>query len=356
MTADPLPPSPKVAVVIVNYRTPDLTIAALEAVGNARADLPTLIAVVVDGGSADGSAAQLGETLQGVAWRDWVTFLPLDINGGFGWANNQAILHLAARADPPDLIHLLNPDARVEPQAIARLVEVFREYPSAGAVGSLLIDDDGTPSGSAFRFPSPARELLRGVRIALVGRLLGIKPTVIASDGVFEADWVTGASVMLRRTALAEAGLFDSGFFLYFEEVELMWRMRRAGWTIFHQPASRVWHIGGAATGMTYNQKELSVAPPLPAYWFAARQRMFALTRGVSVAILANLCWLLGHMAFMAARTVGVKRGARINRDEARMLIRHGLVPKPVERLAAVTRIEDAYGAPPAWMEKDKTR
>lgn len=346
----PLPPSPRVAVVIVNYRTADLTMAALAAVDTARARTPGLSVVVVDGGSPDDSAARLRAAIDDPRWRDWVTFLPLAINGGFGWANNQAILHLTARAQPPDLIHILNPDARIEPEAIEKLVEVFITNSRAGAVGSLLIDDDGSASGSAFRFPSAGREFLRGIRVALVGRLLGIKPIVIASDTVTRVDWATGASVMMRRDALLDAGLFDTGFFLYFEEVELMWRMRSKGWQVLHQPTSRVWHIGGAATGMTYNQKELRVAPPLPAYWFAARQRMFVLTRGRMAATLANLAWLLGHLAFLLFRAVGGRRKERVTRDEAKMLVRHGLIPDAREGIPAIARIGDRPGDPPAWM------
>ena len=80
-----------VAVVTVNYRTPELTKRCIAALAEERRRLPAMRVVVVDGGSADGSAEMLAQALAHSEFADWVEFLPLPINGGFGWANNQAI-------------------------------------------------------------------------------------------------------------------------------------------------------------------------------------------------------------------------------------------------------------------------
>lgn len=341
----------QVAAVIVNYRTPELTLIALESLSLARARNPALKVVVVDGGSQDGSAEKLEGALRSPQWIDWVTFLPLPINGGFGWANNQAILSLTRSPQPPDYVYLINPDARIEATAIDALANVLDQDAQVAAVGSLLINDDGSQSGSAFRHPSPGREFIRGLRIGKIGKFLGIKPTLIVSEGPVEADWVTGASVMLRVSALADVGLFDSGFFLYFEEVELMWRLRKAGWKIVHQPASRVHHIGGAATKMTYNKRDLKVAPPLPHYWFASRRRMFALTRGVAPTVAANILWLAGHSTFWLLRLVGFKANVQVNHAEGQSLLRHGIWPTQQDRIARPTRLGGAMGTIPAWMD-----
>ena len=79
-----------------------------------------------------------------------------------------------------------------------------------------------------------------------------------------EVDWTTGASVMFRSEALGQTGLFDEGFFLYHEELELMWRLRRAGWTIAFEPRSRVRHVGGVTTGMGSQHSAAPVEPPAP--------------------------------------------------------------------------------------------
>src|SRR5258708_8560018 len=110
---DERPERADVAVVIVNYRTPKLTMRCVAALKAERALLPCLRVIVVDGGSDDGSAIELASGLAQDDYSDWVSFVPLAINGGFGWANNQAILMLAREDGPPEFIHLLNPDAEI---------------------------------------------------------------------------------------------------------------------------------------------------------------------------------------------------------------------------------------------------
>src|SRR5206468_12119595 len=105
-------------------------------------------------------------------------------------------------------------------------------------------------AASAFRFPSAGRELTGAARSEKLGRVLGIAPLVIEAGHSVEVDWVTGASVLLRSEALRDVGLFDDGFFLYFEEVELMHRFHSNGWTVRHVPRSRVVHREGSATGL----------------------------------------------------------------------------------------------------------
>ena len=111
---------------------------------------------------------------------------------------------------------------------------------------------------------------------------------------------------MFRSSALRQSGLFDEGFFLYHEELELMWRLRRAGWTIAFEPRSRVRHIGGVATGMGSQNSADLIEPRSPAYWYRSRSRYFALTRGRPVAALAFMAWLLGYGVWFARRSLGM--------------------------------------------------
>src|SRR5438552_4190047 len=105
MSGDRAPIDRNVSVIIVNYRTPELTERCLASVRSERRQLPNLRAVVVDGGSADSSAERLATVVAGTDYADWVTFLPLLVNGGYGWANNQAILRLAGEDYPPEFIY-----------------------------------------------------------------------------------------------------------------------------------------------------------------------------------------------------------------------------------------------------------
>ncbi|MEO7787683.1 MAG: glycosyltransferase family 2 protein [Sphingomicrobium sp.] len=326
-----------VTVVIVNYRTPLLAIDCLASLLPEKRRLPKLRAVVVDGGSGGDSADQISAAVSGQDYAGWASALPLAINGGFGWANNQAILKLAQEAQPPDYVYLLNPDAQVVEGAVAALIEELRRHPECGAVGSLVLRPNRSPAASAFRFPSPGRELAGGADSEKIGKLLGIAATVVAPGRSSAVDWVSGASVMFRADALRSSGLFDDGFFLYFEEVELLHRLTRHGWTVRHVPDSKVIHIEGASTGMG------SSAPTLPPYWFDSRERYFGLTGGRAVLAAANIGRFIGR-AIRTAKDLG--RFSR--RQSDRPDVRRGSWPQRVN--ASFPRWGDAPGEPPAWM------
>lgn len=333
-----------VTVVIVNYRTPDLAMKAVESV---RGELSrNLRVVVVDGGSGDGSAERLKAALASGDYKDWVEFLPLPLNGGFGWANNQAILSELRRPDPPDFIHLLNPDAVIHEGAISLLRSHMAEHPRCGAAGSQILAAGGEPERSAHRFASPLSEFLRGARTGVLTKLFGRDESDadIAGDGPRRVDWVTGASVMLRVRTLEETGLFDDGFFLYSEEVELMWRMRKRGWEVWHVPASRISHIGGASTGVVYSEKRL------PTYWYASQRRFLALAYGRIGAFMAYLGWSAGHLIWLARRRIGLASGNLLPRQGLDHL-RHAF-PRRGDAVPAFVASNSDPGVAPAWIRR----
>lgn len=338
----------QIAVVIVNYRTPELVLSCLRSMATERSALPTLRVTIVDNLSGDHSVDLLSSELASSEFADWVTFLSLPHNGGFGWGNNQAILHLLRSEPPPDAVLLLNPDTRIEPGAIVALVRDMEQRPDAGAIGSQLVNQDGTLSGSAFRFPTIGREFMRGCGVAAVGRMLGITPTLIPLGETGPVDWVTGASVLLRTRALRDAGLFDTGFFLYFEEVELMHRFARHGWKCYHCPSSRVIHIAGAATGVV-DGRSGSDRPP-PDYVFQARRRFFSLAHGPGRALLANLAWLAGDLTGRILAFVVPGRNSSRSRLERVQLLRVGLRASARDTRPAIARADDAPGQLPEWM------
>ncbi len=338
----------RVAAVIVNYRTPQLTLNCLDALSRERAAIPDLKAIVVDNASGDSSAAVLSEALSKEPYSGWVRFLALSLNGGFGWGNNQAILTLMQDPLPPDAIYLVNPDAVIEPGALVALCEDMRRRDDAGAIGSQLLSEDGTPCGSAFRFPSIAREFVRGIGIAAAGRLLGVAPVLVPFGVRGPVDWVTGASVLLRSEALRDAGLFDTGFFLYFEEVELMHRLRQHGWPTYHCPESRVLHIEGAATGVKKSKSQQSASPP--DYLFHSRHRYFALTGGRFAALAADIAWLFGTGLAALITALPLRRKVPSASSERRALMRIGLGGSHHDGNPSVTYLDDRTGVPPAWM------
>lgn len=345
-TAEPT----KVAVVMVNYRTPDLAIRSVKALAGERAALPNLEVILVDGGSGDDSAQKLLAFAHELEFAPWVTVLTLPINGGFGWANNQAMLRLLARPDPPEFIHLLNPDTEIEPEAVLALLETMLSYPRAGAVGSQLLEPDGSPSGSAFRFPSLRGEFARGARTGAIERLLGVPPVampVLAEP--CEVDWVTGASVMMRAEALREAGLFDDGFFLYHEELELMRRLSKAGWAVVHEPRSRVRHVGGASTGVHDRVGQRQPLPRMPAYWYQSRRLYFLRSHGAVGAAAATIAWTIGHAIWKARRLLGLARDAQPVAYELGDQLRMGF-PRGSDMSGGPVRWNSPVDVPPAWM------
>jgi N-acetylglucosaminyl-diphospho-decaprenol L-rhamnosyltransferase len=184
-------PRSRVLVVIVNYRTADLTVGCLRSLSKEVAALPGVGVVVVDNASGDASAEQITATIEAEGWGDWVSVMPLDRNGGFAFGNNAAIRRALVSNNPPDYVWLLNPDTIARPEALSVLVDFMEKHPDVGITGSRLENEDGTPQPSARRFPCVLSELEAGVRLGIVSRLLSrwivaLPPT----DKQLPADWV----------------------------------------------------------------------------------------------------------------------------------------------------------------------
>ena len=336
-----------VSVIVVNYRTPEYAIQCVQSLVAERIAIPALEVVLVDNASGDNSVQTMSDGLAHFIDDGFVKLMPLDLNGGFGWANNQALLMLSARAQPPDFVMLLNPDCTIEPLAIRLLLDELLASENCAAAGSQLLSPVGSGTGSAFRFPTIGREFVRGAGMEMLGRLLGIEPTLITSDAPCEADWVTGASCLIRTSALASEGLFDDGFFLYFEEVDLMFRFRQAGWTIRHVPESRVFHIGGASTGLSDRSSSVH---EFPIYWFRSRRRFFTLAYGPLRAWLAGVVWIAGTVIGRLAGAVQPSRLDPTAKANRRRLLSHGLMPSSDDNYRSIVRAGDEAGNRPRWI------
>ena len=333
-------------VIVVNYRTPDLALSCIDALNVARQSIPNIRCMLVDGGSGDESSSTIERGLEVSDRKTWVQLLPLAFNGGFGWANNQAMRRFVQSGDAPKYIYLVNPDSVVEPNALQALVEAMEANPRAAAAGSALIDMFGRQVGSAFCFPTVASEFFRAANTPALERLLRQPPFMINSSETRSVDWVSGASVMFRTNALCECGLFDEGFFLYFEEVELMKRLNRAGWQTLHVPSSIVRHIGGAATGVADGA---SPARRLPEYWFASRRRFFTLLYGRRVALAASLAWIAGLVFWRLRQAIGLGRASAHAPRELGDLIRTGLLSNRFDQHEAIGLWSDPLDQYPAW-------
>lgn len=285
--------TPPLAVVMVNYRTAALVLQCLRSLAREVAAIPRARVVVVDNASGDGSAARIAEGIAADGWDGWASVLPLQVNGGFAAGNNAALRRLLAEPEPPGAFLLLNPDTIVWPGAVRALLEVLERRPRAGVVGSHLEGEDGSARRAAFRFHSVWSELEGGLQLGIASRLLsGWSVPLPPESSAHRADWVSGASMLVRRRVFEDVGLLDEGYFLFFEEVDFCHRAQRAGWECWHEPGSRVIHLEGQATGFDPANR----VRRLPAYVLESRRRYFVKNRGRGYAIVADGAWLCGHL------------------------------------------------------------
>jgi hypothetical protein len=290
-----------IAVVIVNYRTPALVVDCLRSLAGERATEPELRAIVVDNASGDDSVAIVTDAARDAGW-DWVQVKPLDRNGGFSFGNNAAIRELLKSAQPPDYIWLLNPDTIVRPGAASALVDFLEHRPDVGIAGGRLEFPDGAPQTGAFRFPSLLSELEDTIRIGLVSRTLArFRVPIVPRNVDHPCDWVSGASMMVRREVFEIVGLMDEGYFLYFEETDYCRRTKSAGWSIWHVPSSRVVHFEGQSTGVTGANLALKRRPQ---YWFDSRARYFRKHYPGGYAFLMDVVWIVGFGLWRVQRAL----------------------------------------------------
>ncbi|MEA3396848.1 MAG: glycosyltransferase family 2 protein [Chloroflexota bacterium] len=261
------------AVIIVSWNVRELLERCLAAL---QADLAQTEAQaqvwVVDNASNDNSETLVREK------HPWVHLETPGENLGFVRGNNLILNRLrAGTLTPPDYVWLLNPDTEVQPGATQALLDFFAAHPRAGLAGPQLLNPDGTLQQSAFRFPGLLQPLFdlgllpaRFYQSRWNGRYSS--RSHYAKGRPFRVDHPLGAALMARGDALAQVGPLDERFFMYCEEIDWAWRMRKAGWQSWLAPAAEVLHHGGASTGQA--------RPQTMAYLWESRARLYRKHRG----------------------------------------------------------------------------
>lgn len=223
-----------VDVVVVSYNSSSTLPGCVEPLTG----VPGVAVTVVDNASSDGSA----ETVAGLPLR----LVRAPRNGGFSYGCN-----LGVREGRAPYVLLLNPDARIDLPTLAVLIRALSSEPRLGVVGPRLIAEDGRLAWSQRRFPRLRSTFARAFflhhvlpRARWVDELIR-DPAAYGRAG--EPDWLSGACLLVRRTALEGVGGFDEGFFLYSEDVDLFRRLREAGWRARFEPSAVVRHVGGAS-------------------------------------------------------------------------------------------------------------
>ncbi|MDP2087003.1 MAG: glycosyltransferase [Gemmobacter sp.] len=292
-----------VLTVILNWRTPEMTLRAAEHALTAMQGIDGAI-TIVDNDSGDGSEATLRRAVADRGW-DRVHIVQAGRNGGFGAGNNAGIRAGLPGGARPDYVYILNSDAFPAPDAIRLLLDHLEAHPHVGFAGSYIHGLDGDPHTTCFRFPTVWSEIEGAARTGPISRALRrhIVPMEIPPRGVMRVDWLAGCSLMMRRPVLDRIGLFDETFFLYFEETDLCLRAARAGWPTDYVRASDVAHIGSETTGMKRWTRT-------PQYWFDSRRHYFTKNHGAAYFAAATLAHVAGGLiwrlrAALTRRPVG---------------------------------------------------
>lgn len=224
--------APKAYVVLVNWNGHGAdTLACLESLDGLT--YPDATVLVVDNGSTDDSVERIR------AARPDVRLLETSANLGFAGGNNLGIR--AAIDEGACYVWLLNNDTVVEPDALTVLVDALEADPKAGAAGSKITYWDRPDvlwyAGGEFTPQGPVHH--RGID----------EPDTGAYDAPQETEFITGCSLLLDATVLEKVGLMRDEYFLYWEETDLDWRIRAAGYALLYVPTSVVRHKVAASLG-----------------------------------------------------------------------------------------------------------
>jgi hypothetical protein len=221
-----------VSIIIVNWNTRELLLNCLSSVFATASGLDVEI-IVVDNGSQDGSSEAARKQFPGI------TIIQNDRNRGFARANNQALARATGR-----YFLLLNSDAVLTEGSLQGLVAFIDRTPEAGIASCQYIDTDGSRQNSFDNFPTLATELFNKSTLKLLFPARYPSKRRHYREPV-AVDSVIGACMLVRAEAVRKVGVLDEDYFFFLEETDWCFRMRRAGWHVYHLPNIRVYHLQG---------------------------------------------------------------------------------------------------------------
>lgn len=237
-------------MVVVSWNTAALLDECLQSL---RADHESGLArvVVVDNASSDGSAALTA------ARHAWAMLVEAGGNLGYGPAINLGLARAAGDTPPPRWLVAANADVAVRPGALGALVRAGDADPGAGVLAPRLILPDGCTQHHVHPFPSLGA--LAAVHLPAAARLLPAGRVIEGRwdpERAADVDWAHGALLLVRRSAFDALGGFAQDRWLYAEDVDLSWRLARAGWRTRYVPESVVTHAVSAATTLAWTDED----------------------------------------------------------------------------------------------------
>jgi len=231
-----------IEVIVVNYNAGEAVVRCVESVLQ-QAEPATV--TVIDNASTDGSA----DLVAGLSARSaGVTLIRNDGNPGFAAAVNRAV-----GPESRDYLLILNPDCEMQPGALAALRSALDGDPGAGLAGPMVTDSAGRPaSGTLRRFPNPWNALFAFTGLWRLGRrsaaFRGVELNPEKAAGATVAEAVSGACMLVRKPLFVELAGMDEGYRLHCEDLDLMYRLREAGYRCLFVPEAHVIHLQGLSS------------------------------------------------------------------------------------------------------------
>jgi GT2 family glycosyltransferase len=278
----------KVAIILVNWNSFSLTadcINSLREMNFAGYDI-----IVTDNASADGSGRKLKENFSDII------LLEAPTNLGFTGGNNIGMNY--ALANGYEYIFLLNNDTFVKEDLLQVLVDFMDANPDAGAVQPLIYFNHNRSllwNGGSYFNPWLGYTYVPGYN----------KPLTAAAKQVKNVDWITGCAFFTRASVLKETGLFPENMFIYYEDVDLSFRIKKFGYRLYYHPGSCVYHIAGMSNRNKKKTSEGYVNPIV--HYLNVRNLIWLLKQHISwmhavTATLFNFFYIIALMAYFVAR------------------------------------------------------
>ncbi len=232
------------SVVIVNYQTFELTRNTINSIFEYSYPFSYEI-LVVDNASSDDSLSRLQDY-----FKDKVTFIASKENNGFAAGNNQAL-----RVAKGKYVLLLNSDTIVWENTLENIYSYMEEHTDVGASGCRVLLENGDLDKACKRsFPNVKNSFFRLFHIPTNSKDDNYNLDDLPDDEIYEIDCLTGAFMFMRAEALNEAGLLDETFFMYGEDIDLCYRIKKAGWKIIYYGESKITHLKGASSKKQKNK------------------------------------------------------------------------------------------------------
>ncbi len=270
---------PLLSIIIVSWNVRDLLRDCLRSLLADQGELAMEI-IVVDGASADGSAAMVADEFPSVH------LITSNENLGFPKGNNMGMGAANGR-----FFLLLNPDTIVKKGALVTMLTYLQTHPAVGVVGAQLLNADGTVQSSRRRFPTMATAFFESTWLQPIApkQILDNYYVNDSDDGeTAQVDWVMGACMMTRREIVNAVGGMDEAYFMYSEELDWQRRIKDAGWQVVYLPTAQITHYTGKSSEQAVTARHI--------HFQRAKLRYFRLYHGKTKAWLLRVFLLKSYL------------------------------------------------------------